>query len=117
VDAMDLKNYFKKKDILAETLIVLKKDFRSVGEEINVDVSDSVTFEELVRIMLPVVEKLYFTSHQNFMALLYRVDIPEKLFQEIFKRNTQNPLAELTENVIKRELQKVVIKHFYKNND
>jgi hypothetical protein len=117
VDALDISNYLNKQELLVETIAVLKKDFRTVGEEINIDLADRISFEELKKIVLPVVENLYFKSQQNFMTLVYRVDIPEKMFQEIFKKNSFNPIEELTEKIIKRELQKVIIKHLYKNND
>lgn len=54
----------------------------------------------------------------NLMSLLYRIDISEaqlkKYFNEYKNESYFNVIAEL---IIKRVLQKVVIKQYYKNNE
>lgn len=54
----------------------------------------------------------------NLMQLLYRTDISEAQLKKYLKENESasyfNVIAEL---IIKRVLQKVVIKQFYKNNE
>jgi hypothetical protein len=54
----------------------------------------------------------------NVMRLLYRVDISEaQLKKYLYKDKNENQLVTIAELIIKRVLQKVVIKLYYKRNE
>ena len=54
----------------------------------------------------------------NLMQLLYRIDIGEAQLKKQFNGDkTGNPLNVIADLIIKRLLQKVVLKHFYRNNE
>ena len=54
----------------------------------------------------------------NIMPLLYRIDISEaQLKKYLTKHTTENHFHVIAELIIKRVLQKVVTKQYYKNNE
>lgn len=58
------------------------------------------------------------TTDANVMQLLYRIDIGEsQLKKYLYAQKEEDPLRVMAELIIKRVLQKVVTKQFYKNKD
>jgi hypothetical protein len=103
--------------ILQKTLLQIQKDFEFAGIPLSFENTEALTFQKITEKIQPLLAELMTKNYQGFMNLLYRIDLnesrikketaaqPEKKFEEI--------IAAL---VIKRELQKVVIKEYYKNN-
>ena len=98
---MQLAKDFEQGNFPADFVETLEQDYSSIHEKI--------TFELLRN------EK---KTDRNLMQLLYRIDISEaqlkKYLNEYKNDNYFNVIAEL---IIKRVLQKVVIKRLYKNNE
>jgi len=103
------KSILKGKDLLRLFVIQLRKDFQSVGLKAKGNLGKDYTFEEWCKMVQSSLEE---ADTQQLLNLIYRIDIPEKLFKEtIYSRGTDlNMLAEL---IVKRELQKVVLRAHY----
>ncbi|MEK6782206.1 MAG: hypothetical protein AABY93_10890 [Bacteroidota bacterium] len=84
-------------------------DFVKALEPIYISIHGKIAFE---------LQRSEKKSNFNLMQLLYRIDISEAQLKKYLKDyksgNHYNVIAEL---IIKRVLQKVVSKQFYKNNE
>jgi hypothetical protein len=104
-------------DLLKDTLKGINKSFSEAGIDEAVAPVSLISFEELVRLLIPALEDLYFKKHHQFKLLLYRVDISEEMLQKNLKdKNQEYILSTVAELIIKRELQKAVLRQFYRNN-
>jgi hypothetical protein len=89
----------------------LKKDFESCGIDATFTISLTPEYETLFKIILLQVERLIAGASQYFAGLLYRVDISEQQLQKHASRYPDQNLAEtISELIIKRTLQKVILK-------
>lgn len=116
-DLSNLKNQLSRKDLFDAFKAQLAKDF----DQSNFP-SDFV--EALEPDYISIHQKIAFELHGNgeksdsdLMRLLYRVDISEAQLKKYFNRDrTENQLSVIAELIIKRVLQKVVLKQFYRTN-
>lgn len=98
--------------------------FRSLVRQINKDLNISIAetgfgtqnpFQYLYEKVYPIVSELYFHKKPEWMKIVYRVDLYESGLKKIIHGNSNETIVKkLTEFVIKRELQKVVIRFYYK---
>jgi hypothetical protein len=107
----DLNKGLQQEDLFELFRLQLKKDFESSGLDATFTNELPNAFEELQKVILKQVEYLLSSGSQYFAGLLYRIDISE---QQLHKYGNQHPdlnLAEtLAELIIKRVLQKVILK-------
>jgi hypothetical protein len=114
----DIKNQLSRKDLFGTFKVQLAKDF----EQSNFS-ADFI--EALEPNYNGIHEKIVFQLQHNetktdsdLMRLLNRIDISEAQLKKYLSENKNedrfNVIAEL---IIKRVLQKVVIKHHYRNNE
>jgi hypothetical protein len=107
----DVNNYLLKENLFDLFKAQLKKDFESSG--INGDFTDglSTDFQALKDAVITALWPLLRGSSSGLSALLYRIDINEHQLnnyqQEHSSMQFQEVLAEL---IIKRILQKVILK-------
>jgi hypothetical protein len=100
---------------LNETAQQIIKDFGIEGIEIKFSGNADNAYKELFSQIEPHILKLLWENTRKLQQLLYRIDIPEKLaLQALRGEPGRTPPQMLTELVIKRELQKVVIRKYYK---
>jgi hypothetical protein len=114
----DIKGQLSSKDLFDAFKGQLAKDFKQSNfpaDFIDALEPDYISIHEKIAFELQRNEK---RTDFNLMQLLYRIDISEaqlkKHLNEYKNDNYFNVIAEL---IIKRVLQKVVIKRFYKNNE
>lgn len=99
---------------LAETTQQLKKDFLTVG--INFDIDNPVeNYIQLFSFTSNLVEALNEKDPKRIINLLYRIDLPEKKVQLEMQKSELSFSELLAELIVKRELQKVIIKNYYSN--
>lgn len=112
----DLIKSISKPDLFEAFKVQLKKDFDNCGLS-----SDFITelipdFEFILNILCVEINPIGKASNDKLMELLYRIDISEL---QIKKQSLIRPEASfdqiVAELIIKRELQKVVIKQMFKN--
>lgn len=103
------------KPIIQELIGQIKKDFGMFGEEIifseNTEESYLALFNQLDNFL-----SITF-SHQTekLYPILYRIDISEKdIKKAINQPNNNDFIGSITELVILKELQKVIIRNYYR---
>jgi formyltetrahydrofolate hydrolase len=108
---LSVNAYLQKEDLFELFKQQLKKDFEGAGLNSDFTSSLPVNFEELkfvIREQLILISK---HSHSSLNNLLYRVDISELQLQSYQKKNPNLNDEELrAELIIKRELQKIILK-------
>lgn len=111
----DVSPYINRFDLIKDTANQVIKDFDMFGLEIKFSGSAYNAYEELFEQIHPHIDKLIQTNHQKFMGILYRIDLSEEQIKKAVNDNAFETFSEIiTDLVIKRELQKVVIRRQYK---
>lgn len=114
----DIKNQLSSKDLFDAFKTQLAKDF----EQSNFPFDFVGTLEPNYN---SIHEKIAFELQRNekrtgftLMSLLYRIDISEaQLKKYLVEHKSENHFNVIAELIIKRVLQKVVTKQYYKNNE
>lgn len=111
----DLSPYINRLDLIKDTANQVIKDFDMFGLEIKFSGSAYNAYEELFDQIQPHIENLISSNRQKFMGILYRIDVSEEQLKKAVSENQSEPFsAIITDLVIKRELQKVVIRLQYR---
>jgi hypothetical protein len=108
-----LEPYFGQKDLLRDLILQLKKDFNSAGVPVKLLLTRKYTFDELCETL-----QLSFRDKtaQQLFNVLYRIDVSEKqLYEGMPTPGIDERL--FAEIIIKRELQKVVLRKLYSSNN
>lgn len=110
----DASVYINRLDIIKDTANQVIKDFDMFGLEIKFSGNAYNAYEELFEQILPHLENLIATNRNKFMGILYRLDVSDEQVKRAVDANQSEPFSEIiTDLVIKRELQKVVIRKQY----
>jgi len=104
-----LTRLLESKDILRLLILQIRKDFETAGVPIKLLLSKKYRFDELIEAL---VDCLSSKSSSQLSNLLYRVDVSEKQLQEAMPTPGLD-LRLFSEVIIKRELQKVVLRRIY----
>ncbi|MFN8354374.1 MAG: hypothetical protein U0Y10_08010 [Spirosomataceae bacterium] len=109
-----LQNYLNTPELLRDLLEQLVKDFKMANLTLSLDLSMAYSFDQL---QAKVEETLrqQATTPRSVQAVLYRVDLSEGQLKK--RLNSDAKMTQLAELIIKRELQKVVIRHWYRKVD
>jgi len=114
----DIKNQLSSKDLFDAFKLQLVKDFEQSNfssEFVAALEPDYYSIHEKIASELLRNEK---NADFNLMNLLYRIDISEAQLKRYLNENkTDNYYVVIAELIIKRVLQKVVIRQYYKNNE
>jgi hypothetical protein len=114
----DLSKYFNQPDLIKATADQIIKDFDMFGMEIRFSGNAYNAYDELFEQIEPHIKKLIDSNQSKFMGILYRIDLNDAQIQRTINENSSEPFSEIiTDLIIKRELQKVVIRNHYKNTD
>lgn len=107
--------YINRLDLIKDTANQVIKDFDMFGLEIKFSGNAYNAYEELFEQIQPHIDKLINSNQQKFLGILYRIDISEEQMKKAVLDNLSEPFSHIiTDLVIKRELQKVVIRKQYK---
>jgi hypothetical protein len=101
--------FLSQKDLLRNLILQIRKDFESSGIPIKLLLNKRYSFVELAQIISDSFMQAGATAMFN---LLYRVDVSEKQLKDGMPTPGIDPIL-VAELVIKRELQKVVLKKQY----
>jgi len=111
----ELVPYYHRKDLLEKVVIQLKKEFNWVSLEINFVGKDITPYQELYQQVLPLIDDLLNNDYIKLLSLLYRIDIEEDFLNKKLKVNPHADTDEIiTDLILKRVLQKVIIREMYK---
>ena len=109
----DIERYERSIDLLQEVVTQLNKDFQLSGFEVEFSGKGEEAYQELTSQLVPVIDYMLENQAERFWNLLYSIDVNEsKVKNALFGEDT-NSIQLLTDLILKRELQKVVIRFFY----
>lgn len=112
----DLSKYFNQLDLIKQTAEQIIKDFDMFGMEVKFSGNAYNAYEELFDQIEPHIKKLIELNHSKFIGILYRIDLNDDQVRKAVNENSTEPFSEIiTDLIIKRELQKVVIRNHYKS--
>jgi hypothetical protein len=101
--------FLSQKDLLRNLILQIRKDFESAGIPIKLLLNKRYSFAELAQIIS---DAFMLAGATAMFNLLYRVDVSEKQLKDGMPTPGIDPIL-VAELVIKRELQKVVLKKQY----
>ncbi|MCW3083392.1 MAG: hypothetical protein JWP12_758 [Bacteroidetes bacterium] len=110
----DISKYFNRLDLVKATALQIIKDFDMFGLEVKFSGNAYNAYEELFEQIEPHIKKLIDSNHSKFMGILYRIDVSDEQVKKAINENSSESFSEIvTDLIIKRELQKVVIRNHY----
>jgi hypothetical protein len=112
----DINSGLLRPDLFAKFREQLKKDF--VGSGLNGDFAMTLEqdYDLIFKKVIDEIDKAGRTAHSKLTGLLYRIDVSELQIKKLSREKPENEMNEImAELIIKRELQKVVIKEHYRN--
>ncbi len=110
----ELSPYYNRTDLLEKVVDQIKKDFNWFSFEISFKGEKDSPYQELFLQILPLVDEMLNDDYPKLMAMLYRIDIEEDFLNRKLKESEQADTDEvITDLIIKRELQKVIIREAY----
>src|ERR1700741_2785646 len=117
MDLTKISQYFNRLDLIKDTANQIIKDFDMFGMEVKFSSNSYNAYEELFDQIEPHIHKLISSNQQKFMGILYRIDLSDTQIKKAIEENASESFSEIiTDLIIKRELQKVVIRNHYKNS-
>ena len=112
----DLNTGISKPDLFEKFKLQLQKDFENCGLDGKFAINLIPDYEFIFNAVNFEVEKINKSQPNKLNELLYRVDISEQQIKKAFNQNSNTTLNEIIADlIIKRELQKIVIKEHYKS--
>lgn len=115
VNFTDLSKYINRLDLIKDTANQIIKDFDMFGLEIKFSGNAFNAYEELFEQIEPHIDLLITSNQQKFMSILYRIDLSDEQIKKAVNENSSEPFSAIVSDlIIKRELQKVVIRNHYK---
>jgi hypothetical protein len=115
--SFDIELYKTKTEVIRQTVEQVKKDFTMFGMDIEFTGNADMAYNELFQQLTGHVSHLLEIDPHRLSALLYQVDLGENKIMESSANHPDWTLPEvITELVIHRELNKVLIRNYYKNN-
>jgi len=110
----ELTPYYSRTDLLEKVVEQIKKDFNWFNFEITFTGKGESPYQELYVQILPLIEELLNDDYPKLMAMLYRIDLDEEFLNKKLKENHHSDTDEvITDLILKRELQKVIIRDAY----
>ena len=110
----ELSPYYHRVDLLEKVVEQGKKDFNWFSYEITFTGKALSPYQELYEQILPLIEELLNDDYPKLMAMLYRIDIDEEFLNRQLRSIEHADTDEvITDLILKRELQKVIIREMY----
>jgi hypothetical protein len=117
LESFDIELYKTKTEIIRQTVEQVKKDFTMFGMDIDFTGNTDMAYDEMFSQLAYHVSNLLEIDPHRLSSLLYQVDLGENKILEASALHAEWTLTEvITELVIHRELKKVLIRNYYKNN-
>ncbi len=111
---MDITSYRYDLFFIRETAKQIIKDFDFFGIEISFSGNAESAYEELKSQLLPLISNLLKKDYSKILSVLYRIDVMEKKITKAFlPQYKENRPALLSDLIIERELQKVVVRKIF----
>ena len=112
MDLIKINDAIMANKFLIETTCQLEKDFLNIG--VNFDIRRPVRdYKQLFLFASILVNNLTKQDPKRILNLLYRIDLPKEKVQSEMQISTLDFSELLAELIVKRELQKVIMKNYY----
>ena len=117
MEKFELEVYKKSSEIINQTVAQIMKDFGMFGIEVNFTGHTEMAYNEMFSQLSECIAGMLNTNHHKLWSLLYQIDLSQKAIvnAQIDHPDWTQPDI-ITELVIHRELKKVLIRNYYKNN-
>lgn len=110
----ELSAYYNRTDLLEKVVVQLKKDFNWFSFEITFKGDKETPYQELYNQILPLIDEMLNDDFPKLTAILYRIDLDEDFLDRKLRENSHSDTDEvITDLILKRELQKVIIRELY----
>lgn len=110
----ELSPYYSRTDLLEKVVQQVIKDFNWFNFEITFKGREESPYQELYNQILPLIDEMLNDDYPKLMAILYRIDLDEEFLNRKLKESEQSDTHEvITDLILKRELQKVIIREVY----
>lgn len=111
----ELQPYYNRKDLIEKVVNQIQKDFEWFSFDIIFSNNPNISpYQELFQQILPLVDEMLNEDYPKLLSILYRIDIDEEFINRKLKEISNADTDEvITDLIIKRELQKVIIKEIY----
>lgn len=115
LSSQDFSRYERSVALLRDVVAQINKDFRLNGFDVEFSGEGETAYQELSKQLIPVIEYMLEHQTETFWNLVYSIDLNEAKVKQILfgQEEVENAIGQLTDLILKRELQKVVIRHFY----
>jgi len=115
----DFSRYERSVNLLQDVVAQINKDFRLNGFEVEFSGQGETAYQELSGQLAPVIDYMLEHQAEKFWNLIYSIDLNESKVKQILFGDDEmkNAIGQLTDLILKRELQKVVIRHFYSGKE
>ncbi len=114
----DIRISISKPDLFEAFKMQLKKDFDNCGVSSDFMEKMIPEFDFILNLLSEEIVRIIKNTNDKLTELLYRIDISELQIKKLSKLNPDEAFHQIVaELMIERELQKVVIKQFYKSNE
>ena len=111
-NSIELQEAVKAEDLLFKLIVQLNKDFQLSA--ICKEFDETTSFKQLNKELAETLLHLIQFKYDDYLNLIYRIDIPEKELAKITNINLTDVVDQLVFLVLKREFQKVWLKLHYK---
>jgi len=113
-----IEPYLQNAEIIHQTAEQIKKDFAFFDITLHFENNHQSAYTQLYDQVFPHIKNLLAVNSQKIYSLLYRIDVSEtQLKNESQKHKEQTPEEIITHVMIKRCLQKVVLRKLYSTNN
>jgi hypothetical protein len=112
LSAGELQPYLHSPELLRSLLKQLVKDFGMATVHLPLNCEETYSFESLRELIAQALRQQASSSAQ-LQNVFYRVDLTEKTVRQALHKQQGDTLPIVAELIIKRVLQKVVIRHWY----
>ncbi len=114
---INISSYRNRNEIIKQVALQIEKDFAQFGMEVNFSGKIEMAYTELFSQVEEHIADLLVNDYHRLQILLYQIDLSEKKIAQTEYRYPDVPKSKvLTELIIERELKKVLIRNYFKEN-
>lgn len=116
LENFDIELYKTRTEVIRQTVEQVKKDFSMFGMDIEFTGNMEMAYNEMFVQLSSHIHSLLESNFGKLSALLYQVDISERKILDSVTDHPEFSHAEvIAELVIHRELKKVLLRNYFKN--
>jgi hypothetical protein len=116
LENFDIELYKTRSEVIRQTVAQVMKDFAMFGMDIEFTGNTEMAYNELFFQLSQHIQRLLENDFAKLAALLYQVDVSErKILDSVTDHPDYSHAEVISELVIHRELKKVLLRNYFKN--